>query len=187
MRMRMMITGILALMLVFAVGCQQNRAGNADVKDSIEKGYEQANIDGVNVDYDQEHRVVTLKGDVESAAMKDQAEAIARQHAGGAEIANEIGVRPEGQAGDNAETAASNFDDSIEAAFKAEMAKSGMDNMEGMDVKADSNNGVLTLEGDVKNAAQKQQVEKMASGLENVKQVVNKLEVEGQNRDAAGR
>lgn len=48
------------------------------------------------------------------------------------------------------------------------------------DVKHDVRNGVVTLTGDVNSQSQRAQVEKLASSIPNVKQVVNELQVKHQ-------
>jgi osmotically-inducible protein OsmY len=50
------------------------------------------------------------------------------------------------------------------------------------DVKYDVKNGVVTLTGDVPSQTRRAQVEKLAAGVPNVKQVVNELEVKNQKR-----
>jgi osmotically-inducible protein OsmY len=47
-------------------------------------------------------------------------------------------------------------------------------------VKYDVKNGVVTLTGDVGSQAKREQVEKLAASVPNVKQVVNEIEVKGQ-------
>jgi hyperosmotically inducible periplasmic protein len=172
MRMTRISVLIAIFALVFTIGCSQQQANTASVKDNIEKQFETAKLDNINIDEDREHKVLTLKGDVDSADMKQRAEEIARNAASGYTIANEIGVRPEGAAGDQAEDVASEQDKAIKAQFDAWATKN---RVEGVDV--DVKNGVVTLEGNVRNASQKASYEKAAKGIKGVEQVVNKLEV----------
>jgi osmotically-inducible protein OsmY len=48
------------------------------------------------------------------------------------------------------------------------------------EVKYDVKNGVVTLTGDVLSQSRRAEVEKLAAGVPNVKQVVNELEVRNQ-------
>jgi osmotically-inducible protein OsmY len=52
-------------------------------------------------------------------------------------------------------------------------------------VKYDVKVGVITLTGDVSSQSKRAYVEKLASGVPNVRQVVNKLEVKNQKATAS--
>ena len=58
--------------------------------------------------------------------------------------------------------------------------------LEKQHISFDAKNGVLTLKGDVDTSAQRQQVEKLASTVPNVQQVVNELDVKGAKRKSSG-
>jgi osmotically-inducible protein OsmY len=51
-------------------------------------------------------------------------------------------------------------------------------------VRYDVKNGVVTLKGDVASHAKRTQIEKVAAGVPDVKQVVNELEVKNQKASA---
>jgi hyperosmotically inducible periplasmic protein len=174
MRKNLFVVLGLALLLAIGLGCSSQRAANDEnVKERMDQQFEQAGLTDVNIDQDQEQRVLTLSGEVESEEMKSRAEEIAKTAAPGYTVANEIGVRPEGEAGNRAEDIDSAEDEAIEAAYKAELTKAKLE-----DIDYDANNGVLTLTGNVDTAAQRDQAEKTASKVKGVEQVVNKLEVE---------
>jgi hyperosmotically inducible periplasmic protein len=185
----MRITRILALLAlmaaVFTIACSQQKANTPDVTDQIKDSLKANNLNDVKVSEDRDKGVVTLSGDVKSDEEKTQAEDIARKGANGLIVANEIGVRPEGAEGD-AKKVDKNLDKGIEDNFKAALTENGMDNQH---IRYESNNGVLTLKGDVDSPAQRQSAEKMAAKIPNVSQVVNELEVKGakKNRKAAGK
>jgi len=175
------VFALVAALLVIA-GCNQNRT-QADAKDRVEKSLEQAKLDNINVDSDTEHKTITLKGDVKTAADKDRAEQLARESAAGWTIANEIAVRPEGEAGDRAEDIDDAKDSAIKASLDSEYEKANIKNA-GFDY--DVQNGVVTLSGDIKQAAVKQQAEAIAKKVKDVEQVVNNIEVEQARGAAAG-
>jgi len=184
----MRITRFLALFALvaalFTIACSQQKANAPDVTDQIKDSLKANNLGDVKVTQDRDKGVVTLSGDVKTDEQKAQAEDIARKSAGGMIVANEIGVRPEGAEGD-AKKVDNNLDKGIEDNFKAALTENRMDNQH---IRFESNNGVLTLKGDVDTPAQRQSAEKMAAKIPNVSQVVNELEVKGAKkaRRAAG-
>jgi hyperosmotically inducible periplasmic protein len=179
MRATRLLAATAALTLALTVGCTQQRASNPSVKDNVENSLEQAGFKDVNIDEDREKGVVTLKGNVPSQADKQRAEEVARQSAGNAVIANEILVTG-GDEG-RAEDVAGAKDDAIESSFKAYVEQNKLDNQY---VRADAENGVLTLSGDVDTAAMRSKIEKDAAKIDGVTQVVNKLDVKGAGRKA---
>src|SRR5437588_6538421 len=159
----MRITHILALFTlmaaVFTIACSQQKANTPDVTDQIKDSLKANNLGDVKVSEDRDKGVVTLAGDVKSEEEKARAEDVARKNAGGLIVANEIGVRPEGSEGD-AKKVDKNLDKGIEDNFRAALTENGMDNQH---IRFDSRNGVITLKGDVDNAAQRESAEKMAA------------------------
>jgi osmotically-inducible protein OsmY len=162
------IPGVLALGVaaILIAGCNRG----PDPKDRVEQNLKQANIEHVNVDYDRDARVVHLKGAVDSSAEKERAEEIAHDAVGtSGKVANELTVK-----GVDQHTA-----DDMDGAIRKELnAKVDNDRaLEGRDVNFDVNNGVVTIKGEVRNAAEKDQVGQMAHSTANVKEVVNSLEL----------
>jgi osmotically-inducible protein OsmY len=72
-------------------------------------------------------------------------------------------------------------DDAIKDHWKAAVAANHWGNQH---IDADVKNGVVTLKGDVDRASQRAAMEKTASSLPGVQQVVNELEVKGAKRHA---
>jgi osmotically-inducible protein OsmY len=64
---------------------------------------------------------------------------------------------------------------------RSALVKNKLDKHVSYDVK----NGVVTLKGDVASHAKRSMVEKVASGVPNVKQVVNEIEVKGPQKASA--
>ncbi|HEY7172418.1 MAG TPA: BON domain-containing protein [Vicinamibacterales bacterium] len=162
------IPGVLALGVAVMLVGACNRG--PDPKDRVEQNLKQANIEHVNVDYDRDARVVHLKGAVDSTAEKERAEQVAHEAVGTTgKVANELTVK-----GVDQRTA-----DDMDGAIRKELnAKVDNDRaLEGRDVNFDVNNGVVTIKGEVRSAAEKDQVGQMARATANVKEVVNSLEL----------
>ena len=107
---------------------------------------------------------------------------MAKTAAAGYVVSDEIGVRPEGNESP-ARKIDSNLDSAIEKDFKAVIIAN---RMEKQHIRFDAKNGVLTLKGDVDNASQRAQVEKLAADVPNVQQVVNELDVKGAKKKPSG-
>lgn len=144
-----------------------------DEKSAVTDSLNSNNLKNVSVSQDRDKGVMTLKGDVDSQDMKNQAETLAKQAAPDYTIADEIGVRPPEAA--NAGAVASNIDSGIEDNFKASIKAHS--NLDDQSIHANAKNGTLVLTGTVKTAVQKKEVETLARHVPNVQQVVNELEV----------
>ena len=161
------------LLLIVGAGCSRNLS--RDVKDSVKKSLEQAGLSDVKVDQDRDSGVITLSGQVKSDDEKARAETVAKTAAGNQVVSNQIGVRPVGFESESKEIA-SEQDTAIEKNFHAALISNVMDK----DVKYEAKNGVLTLTGEVNSQANRDQLEKLAASIPNVKQVVNETQVKGQ-------
>jgi hyperosmotically inducible protein len=173
---------ILLLLLAFVIACSQQRANSPDAKAAVKDQLKAAGYDNINVDQDRDKGVLTLKGDVKTPEDKDKVAQIAQNAAAGMVVANEIGVRPDGDAGSQAKKVDSNTDDAIENHMKAAIAAH---NWENQHISFEAKNGVLTLKGDVDSMGQRQQVQKVAKDIPGVQQGVNELPVKGQKSSAA--
>jgi len=187
------------------VACGQTDAGiTTAVKsklaaDSTVKAYE------INVDTN--NHVVTLTGDVQSSAAKDQALKLARETNGVRDVVDRL------QVGETAATSGVGIDNdkpnlntdiSADAKSKGkEMGEKTADaadkagavvtdaaltsavktkfladsKVSGMKIDVDTNNGVVTLSGNVASKAEADHAVKIARGTEGVRQVINKLHV----------
>lgn len=156
-------------------GCSSNSPKFADVSDDIRKSLDDAGLKDVKVSQDRTLGVVTLTGDVQSSDDKNRAETITKSRAAGQVVADQIGVRPVGNESD-AKTVSSDLDKAIDKNLDAALVQRKLKD----GVRYDVNNGVVTLKGNVNSQARRQQVEKVASSVPNVKQVVNELQVKTQ-------
>jgi osmotically-inducible protein OsmY len=90
-------------------------------------------------------------------------------------VSNQIGVIPPA-AESEAKTVNSDLDKGIEENLDAALIQNRLKK----GVKYDVKNGVVTLTGEVHSQAKRAQVEKVASAVPNVQQVVNELQVNNQ-------
>lgn len=168
-----------ALFTVLAIGtlsgCSDTPTKSPDVTDNIRRSLDQAGFKDVSVSQDRDKGVVTLTGNTASEADKSQAESIAKSFAGTQVVSDQIAVRPPGDE-KIAKKVDSDLDKGIEKNFDAVLVKHKLDSS----VKYDVKNGVMTLTGKVNSQSKRAWVEKLATGVPNVKQVVNELEVKNQ-------
>lgn len=172
MRKKLGVVLLVTFALLMMVACTKKET--ASVKEPVEQALKAAGMDNINIDEDREKGVVTLKGDVNSEADKARAAQVAQSAAGSVVIKNELAVKPQG-AEDRAEEMLSETDKAI----KDEWQKLN-DAQKWEDINADVQNGVLTLKGEVASAAVRTRVEGMATKLPGVKQIVNELNIKGQ-------
>jgi osmotically-inducible protein OsmY len=172
------ITICFTLFTLFAIGstvaCNEN-AKSPDVAGDIRKSLDQSGLKDVSVSQDRDKGVVTLSGHVPNDGDKSQAESIAKSIANGQVVADQIVVLPPGKESD-ARSVNSDLDKGIEKNLDAALIQNGL--QKGVNYKVKS--GVVTLTGDVNSEAKRAQVQKIASSVPNVQQVVNDLQVKDQ-------
>jgi osmotically-inducible protein OsmY len=173
-----MLKPCLALLAVVAVGtlvgCSTTTKA-ADVLGSIRTSLDQAGLNDVSANQDREKGVVTLGGHVASDRDKAQAESIARSMAGPQVVSNQIAVIPLGVESE-AKKVNSDLDKGIESNLDAALILEDLHKS----VKYAVRNHVVTLTGEVKSQTTRARAERVASGVPNVQQVVNELQVKGQ-------
>ncbi len=152
-----------------------------DVKDSIRTSLDQAGLKDVSVDQDRDKGVVTLTGHVMADAERVQAEAIAKDHAPGQVVANEIVVTPPGAEAE-AKDISEALDNGIEQNLKAALVAKGYKDQVDYRVKA----GTVTLTGTVDSQDKRAVIASVASNVPNVREVVNEIQVKGQKATARG-
>jgi osmotically-inducible protein OsmY len=175
---------LVILLTLFAigtvVGCSRFSAKSPDVPDSIRKALDQAGLKDVTVTQDTDKGIVTLGGQVASDNQKAQAESLAKSLAGAQVVADQIAVIPVGA---EKETKAMNsdLDQGIEKNLDAALIQNKMHH----DVKYSVKSGVVTLTGEVNSQDKRTLAEKVATGVPNVQQVVNNLQVKNQKATSA--
>ena len=157
--------------LVLAAACNRG----PDPKDQVSDQLKTANIHDVDVDYDRDAKVVHLKGVVDSTAERSRAEEVATRAVGTTgKVANELTVKGV------TDRTADDHDGDIRRELKAKVDNDSV--LKNRDINFDVNNGVVTIKGDVGTAAEKQKVGQMTHSTENVKEVVNSLDVKPAKR-----
>lgn len=162
--------GVPALVLscALAVAC-----GRTDTKGNVEKALDQANIDNVAVDVDDEANIVHLKGSVASMADRTRAEEVAVAAVGtSGRVLNELTV-----VGLNDETA-DDIDDEILDTLDRTIDEDPI--LRERDINLDVANGMVTIKGEVRSAEEKNRVGQLVRSAPGVKEVANALKI---NRD----
>jgi hyperosmotically inducible periplasmic protein len=166
---------VLALVLVGALSGCSNFNKAADVSGSVRTSMEEAGLKGVTVSQDRDKGVVTLGGNVTSEDDKAKAESIARSLSGPQVVSNQIAVLPLG-AENVAHKVNVDLDEGIESNLDAALIKDRLHDS----VKYTVKNHVVTLTGEVNSQSKRARAEEVASGVLNVQQVVNELQVKKQ-------
>jgi len=161
-------------------GCSQTAAKSPDVSDSIRKSLDQAGFKDVTVSQDRDKGIVTLGGQVASENDKSQAESIAKSLAGVQVVADQIAVIPVG-AEKEAKAVNSDLDQGIEKNLDAALIQNKLHKS----VKYEVKNGVVTLTEEVNSEDKRARAEKVATGVPNVTQVVNNLQVKNQKASSS--
>jgi len=152
------------LVLGSTLGCSSASAKSPDVVDGIRKSLDEAGLRNVSVSQDRDKGIVTLNGLVASENDKAQAESLAKSFAGAQVVANQIAVIPVG----------------VEKEAKA--VNSDLDHG---NVNYVVKSGVVTLTGEVNSEAMRSSAETVATGVPNVQQVVNDLQVKNQKASSS--
>lgn len=177
-RLLLSSAAILAGAMIVA-GC--NKPSHPDEKSAVNDALKNNNLSAVSVSQDRDKGVMTLKGNVDSEDLKNQAENVAKQAAPDYTVADEIGVRPPGE--NNAGSVASNLDSAIEDNYKAAIKAHA--SLNDQSIHCDAKNGTLVLKGTVKTEKQKKEAEDLAKKVPNVQQVVNEIEVKSGKHSTA--
>ncbi|HSK08050.1 MAG TPA: BON domain-containing protein [Vicinamibacterales bacterium] len=163
-----------AAFLALAIGTSACMTEN-DPSDRVEQALEQANVEGVNVDYDRDARVVHLKGQVQSADEKQRAEEVATTAVGtSGTVLNELMV--EGTDEDRVESA----DDLLKTRLNDTIQAHPQLSAQTIDFYV--NNGVVTVTGEVQTAAQKTEVGRIVKETPGVEDFANELRVANENK-----
>jgi len=162
---------LLAAALLLTAACARKTADLTGAKNRIQNALHEAVYDDVKVKEDRGKGVIRLSGNVRSIDDKIRVGQIAESVADGVVVANEVGVRPEGDEKTAAEV--EHYRDAeIENHMRAEIAERKWEN-----IRVHSTNRVLTLEGNVETYDLRQQVDAIATQVPGVFQVVNLIKV----------
>jgi len=134
------------------------------------------NVNGLKTEVSVKDAVVTLRGDATSNAQKDLTTEYAKDIEGVKDVKNEMTVS--GVSTKKPETVGEKIDDaSITAQVKITLLYHR--STSAVSTKVKTKNGVVTVSGNAKNAAEKDLVTKYASDVHGVKSVKNRMTVAG--------
>jgi osmotically-inducible protein OsmY len=153
---------------VAAVGIGCGRT--PDTEENVRKALDQANMQAVQVEVDDNANIVHLKGTVETIGDRTRAEEVASATVGTTgRVLNELTVK-----GLNDETAGE-LDDEIDDALNRTMDNDAV--LKERDIDFRVANGMVTITGEVASADEKARVEQLAKAAPGVKDVANGLEI----------
>ena len=161
-------------------GCSGTPRKSPDVSDSIRKSLDQAGFKDVSVSQDRDKGIVTLGGQVASENEKAQAESLAKSLAGAQVVADQIAVISPGLEKE-AKAVNSDLDAGIEKNLDAALIQNKLHE----NVKYEVKSGVVTLTGEVNSENKRARAETVATGVPNVQQVVNDLQVTNQKASSS--
>ncbi len=167
MRTRLMGVGLAALLgLTVACGTDRNEP---DINSMANDALRQEGIEDVRVDHDQDSRVVHLRGTVENEQVRQRAESAVQRAVGATtRIANEVVVEGREEMVDALD---SRIKDRLDTLLDAHPV------LKDRDVDFEVNGGVVTIKGDVRTSAEREQAEQMVRSAGESKDIVNALEV----------
>jgi hyperosmotically inducible periplasmic protein len=179
MNSRLLFAGLVVLV---TVGCAQTDTGiTTSVKSQLAAD---DLVKARRIDVDTRDRVVTLSGEVRTAREQDQALQIARNTDGVANVVDQLSVVPETRAAPTTgtermpgATGAVTGDPGITATVKTKLLADP--DVSGLRIDVDTREGVVTLTGSVGTQAQKTEAIRIARETDNVKNVVDRLTIEG--------
>jgi hyperosmotically inducible periplasmic protein len=179
---KLKVSGVALALLAAGIlaGCSGTSAKSPNVSDSIRKSLDQAGFKDVSVSQDRDKGIVTLGGQVASENDKLQAESLAKSLAGSQVVADQIAVLPPGLEKE-AKAVNSDLDEGIEKNLDAALIQNNLHES----VKYEVKNGVVTLTGEVNSQSKRARAEKLATGVPNVQQVVNDLQVKNQKASSS--
>lgn len=179
--MKKTVFGVAAVaLLALTQACSTNPALAPDVTTGIKDALKAAGFNDISVSQDRDKGVVTLKGNVATELEKKRAESVAKPLAAGQVLGNEIAILPLGSES-AAKTLNSDIDDGIKKNLDAALIENHMREQVKYDVKA----GVITLTGEVTSQALRGEAQRVAMGVPNVQQVINKLDVKNQKASSS--
>jgi hyperosmotically inducible protein len=174
--------GAIAVAASMTAACSQSDAGiTTAVKSKLAVD---DTVKAYRIDVDTKNKVVTLKGDVETAAARERAIEIARATEGVRDVVDGLVLAPapaptSGVADDMKDTARGAgeaiTDASITAAVKTKMMADST--VSGLKIDVDTTDGVVSLTGDVASATEKRLAVKIAKETDGVKSVKDQMKI----------
>jgi hyperosmotically inducible protein len=174
---------------VFAAACAQSDIGlTTKVKAKLAAD---DTVKAYKIDVDTKNAIVTLNGSVDNDAARAQAVQLARATDGVKDVVDNLKIEPPPAATTGTQPppmvkeplpppvepgkSEAKTDTTITAEVKGKLLEDR--NVSGLSIDVDTDNGVVTLKGKVKSAAEKAQALKLANSVAGVTRVVDKLTI----------
>jgi hyperosmotically inducible protein len=161
----------IALILGVTTACAETDAG---ITTAVKAGMAADDtVKSYQIDVDTRDKVVTLSGTVDSEAAKARAFTVAQGTRGVSSVVDNITVKPAGTPERPPETVVT--DAALTAAVKTKLLADP--EVGGLKIDVDSKEGVVTLIGNVKSQAEKDEALRLARETDSVRNVVDQLTV----------
>ena len=168
--MRLITRGGSVLALTLALGVAGACNSAPDPTDQVSKALKDAKLEDVKVDWDKEAHIAHLKGTVDQPTDKQRAEDVATAAVGtSGRVLNEVTVKNVN------DKTADDLDGDIRSHLKDAIKADQV--LRDRDIDFDVNNGVVTVKGDVRTAAEKTKVSEIVRESPGVKDMANALEI----------
>jgi osmotically-inducible protein OsmY len=159
-----------ALVFTSALAIGACTTNTPDPSDQVSKALKSANLDDVKVDWDKDARIAHLKGTVDQATDRQRAEQVATAAVGtSGRVLNEVTIK------NVTDKIADDMDGGIKAHLKDVVDADAT--LRDRDINFDVNNGVVTVKGEVRTAAEKARVTDLVRATPGVKDLANALEI----------
>jgi hyperosmotically inducible protein len=177
------VLGVVAMATMMTAACAQSDSGiTTAVKSKLAAD---DTVKAYNIDVDTKDRVVTLRGDVGTAAARERAVELARATEGVRDVVDVLAVGPAaapttGVADSDRKDAGDDDgnlvgDAAITAAVKTKMLADS--DVGGLKIDIDTTDGVVVLKGNVSSAAEKRKAVQIARDTDGVKTVKDQLKI----------
>jgi osmotically-inducible protein OsmY len=151
------------------VGCAACNRG-PDPSDNVNRALTEANLSQVKVEWDRSAHIAHLTGTVASPTDRQRAQDVASAAVGtSGRVLNEVTIR-----GVNDKSAGA-LDDDIKDTLKRTIKNEP--ELKDRDIDFDVHNGVVTVKGEVRSAAEKSRVTELVRDAPGVKDMANALEI----------
>ena len=176
------VLGVVAMATMMTAACAQSDSGiTTAVKSKLAAD---DTVKAYNIDVDTKDKVVTLRGDVGTAAARERAVELARSTEGVRDVVDVLALGPatapttgvaDGDRKDADNDANLVGDAAITGAIKTKMLADS--DVGGLKIDIDTTDGVVVLKGNVSSAAEKRKAVQIARGTDGVKSVKDQLKI----------
>lgn len=151
---------------IIGAGCHRT----PDPADNVNRALAEANLSQLKIDWDKDAHIAHLTGTVDSPTDKQRAQDVVSAAVGtSGHVLNEVTIR--GVNDKSAGALDDDIKDNLEKTVKNEPA------LNDRDIDFEVHNGVVTVKGEVRSAAEKTRVSELVNEAPGVKQMANALEI----------